>query len=81
MISYHSKKKMVDQWNNVKSKTRGIDIIGNNYSIKIEDVQYMKGMKYNLLSISQLCDNGFEVIFKSNMYEVKQLSSGKNYIL
>lgn len=64
-ISYHSKKKdggSVTFENNVKSKIKGIGIIGKIYSVKIEDVQYVEGLKYNLLSISQLCDNDFEVI-------------------
>ena len=34
----------------------------------------MEGLKHNLISISQLCDNGFEVIFKTNTCEIKQSS-------
>src|SRR6266487_1592656 len=34
-------------------------------------------LKHNLISISQLCDNGFEVGFKSNSCEIKQSSSNK----
>ena len=52
-------------------------IIGNNNSAKINDVQYVEGLKHNLLSISQLCDSGFEVIFKPSICEIKQSSSGK----
>ncbi|RDX82434.1 hypothetical protein CR513_36783, partial [Mucuna pruriens] len=29
----------------------------------IENVLYVKGLKHNLLSISQLCDNGYDVSF------------------
>jgi len=61
---------------NDKGKIKGKGIIGKNNSSKIEDVQYVEGLKHNLLSISQLCDNGFEVIFKPNICEVKKVSTG-----
>ena len=32
----------------------------------ISDVYYVEGLKHNLLSISQFCDKGFEVIFSSD---------------
>jgi len=63
--------------NNDKAKIKGMGIIGNNNSAKIKDVQYVEGLKHNLLSISQLCDNGYEVIFKPSICEIKQTSSGK----
>lgn len=44
---------------------------------KIEDVQYMEGLKHNILNINQLCNNGLEVVFKSNLCEVKQSSYRK----
>ena len=50
--------------NNDKGKIRGKGIIGNPNSAKIENVKYVEGLKHNLLSISQLCDSGFEVVFK-----------------
>lgn len=43
--------------NNEKLKIKCISIIGKIYSVKTEDVQYMGGLKCNLLSIRQLCDN------------------------
>jgi len=63
--------------NNDKGQIKGKCIIGKKDSTKIEDVQYVEGLKHNLLSISQLCDSCFEVIFKPNICEVKQTSSGK----
>ena len=63
--------------NNDKGQVKGKGIIGKNNSAQIEDVQYVEGLKHNLLSISQLCDSGFEVVFKPNICEVKQTSSGK----
>lgn len=36
--------------------------IGNNM-ISIDKVQFVQGLKYNLLSISQLYDDGYNVVF------------------
>jgi len=36
----------------------------------IHDVLYVEGLKHNLFSISQLCDKGYQVIFKSNSCEI-----------
>ncbi|XP_073225551.1 uncharacterized protein [Cicer arietinum] len=63
--------------NNDKAQIKGTCIIGKNNSAKIENVQYVDGLKHNLLSISQLCDSGFEVIFKPTLCEVKHSSSGR----
>ena len=45
-----------------KGSIIGIGDIGNEH-FKIANVQLVTGLKYNLLSISQLCDNGYKVIF------------------
>ena len=45
-----------------KGRIIGIGDIGNE-RVKISNVQLVTGLKYNLLSISQLCDNGYKVIF------------------
>ena len=45
-----------------KGNIIGIGDIGNEH-FKIANVQLVTGLKYNLLSISQLCDNGYKVIF------------------
>lgn len=50
---------------------KGKSIIEKNNSAKIEDIQYVDNLKHNLLSISQLYDNDFEVIFKPNIYKIK----------
>lgn len=41
--------------NEFKFKIKGINIICKNHYTKIEDVQYVEGLKYSLLNISQLC--------------------------
>ena len=48
---------------NSKRQIEGIGSIGNNSSTHIENVLLIKGLKHNLLSISQLCDKGHRVIF------------------
>ena len=68
---------LVTLGNNDKGKIRGKSTIGKLNSAKIENVQYVEGLKHNLLIISQLCDSGFEVIFKPNICELRQTSSNK----
>jgi len=65
---------------NYKWKIKGKDIFGKKDFAKINDVEYVEGLKHNLLSISQLCDCGFEVIFKPNICEVKPTSFGKKFL-
>ncbi|KAK2428124.1 putative mitochondrial protein [Trifolium repens] len=63
--------------NNEKASIKGKGMIGKINSAKIENVHYVEGLEHNLISISQLCDNGLEVVFKTDTCEIKQLSSGK----
>ena len=48
---------------NAKGKIVGIGEIGNPQSLSIHHVLFIDGLKYNLLSISQLCDMGNKVTF------------------
>ena len=48
---------------NSKQQIEGISLIGNKSSTFNENVLLVNGFKHNLLSISQLCDKGFKVIF------------------
>ena len=43
-----------------------------------EDVRYVDGLKANLLSISQICDNGLNILFTK--YECEILDGGGDYI-
>ncbi|CAJ2661907.1 unnamed protein product [Trifolium pratense] len=63
--------------NNEKASIKGKGIIGKINSAKLENVHYVEGLEHNLISISQLCDSGLEVIFKTHTCEIKQISSGK----
>jgi len=38
---------------------------------------YVYGLKHNLLSVSQMCDQGNEVVFRSNRYVVPELDIRK----
>ena len=49
---------------NGKGRIIGHGSIGNNSLSLIENVLLVDGLKHNLLSISQLCDKGFKVIFE-----------------
>ena len=52
---------------NSKGKIISIGNIGKSSSLIIEDVLLVDGLKHNLLSISQLYDKGYNIIFKSIM--------------
>ena len=43
-----------------------------------EDVRYVDGMKANLLSINQICDNGLNILFTK--YDCEILDGGGDYI-
>lgn len=58
--------------NNSKGKIIGIDTISFNESCNITNVYLVKIIKYNLLSISQLCDAGLKVRFKKNECIIKR---------
>ena len=51
---------------NNKGKIFGNGVIGNESSFNIKNVLLVEGLKHNLISISQLCDKGFKVMFEPN---------------
>jgi len=51
---------------NNKGKILGTRDVGGGDTLEIKDVLLVEGLKHNLLSISQLCDKGFKVIFESD---------------
>ena len=51
---------------NSKGKIIGVGNIGGNPSPLIENVFLVDELKYNLLSTSQLFDNGYKIIFETN---------------
>ena len=62
---------------NGKGRIIGHGSIGNNSSSLIENVLLVDGLKHNLLSISQLCDKGFKVIFESSHCIIKDFQNDK----
>ncbi|KAK8578905.1 hypothetical protein V6N13_142162 [Hibiscus sabdariffa] len=62
---------------NSKGHIEGIGSIGNHSSILIENVLYVNGLKHNLLSISQLCDKGFNVLFDANGCKIVDIETNK----
>ena len=61
---------------NNSEKTRGYGTVGNEM-ITVNKVAYVEGLKHNLLSISQLCDKGHQVIFYNKECQVRDLSSNE----
>ena len=57
---------------NAKGKVVGIGTISKDSSTCIDNVLLVDGLKHNLLSVSQLCDNGYKVIFDTNIYLVSK---------
>jgi len=65
---------------NNKGRIIGKGTIGNEGSLLIHDVLYVEGLKHNLLSISQLCDRGYQVTFRTNSCEIR-LPNSKDILL
>ena len=61
-----------------KSVIRGIGIVDIPGLPVFEDVWYVDGLKANLPSISQICDNGLNILFTK--YECEILDGGGDYM-
>ena len=64
---------------NSKGVIREIGTNGNNSYTQIKNVLLVENLKYNLLSISQLCDKGFRVSFETHACRV--INSNTNQII
>ena len=62
-----------------KIKGKGSVSIDNGRG-KAQDVLYVDGLKENLLSVSQMCDKGCEVLFRAQDYEVRSSTIGKTML-
>ena len=51
---------------NAKENIIDIKEVGNPNSLIIDNVLFVDDLKHNLLSISQLCDKGYKIIFQDN---------------
>jgi hypothetical protein len=59
-------------------KGKGSTLLKEN--VKANEVMYVDGLKHNLLSVSQMCDQGIEVVFSSKECVVRDLDTGKAII-
>ena len=64
---------------NSKWAIQGIRTIGNNSQTQIKYVLYVESLKHNLLSISQMCDNGFKACFDAHACHV--INSNTNHVI
>ena len=60
-----------------KGKIIGQGKVSEDPSCSVDDILLIERLKYNLLSISQLCDKGHTVIFESNNYKIVDILSNE----
>ena len=62
------------------SKGKNIDVgnVGKDSSTFVENVCLVENLKHNLLTISQLCDKGYRVVFDKIKYVIKNAFDGKD---
>jgi hypothetical protein len=64
--------------NDAPSKIKGKRMVSlSNGKGKVENVLLVDGLKHNMLSVSQMCDRGCEVVFTSKDYKIKSVKSGQ----
>jgi hypothetical protein len=77
LILSDSKSRNVTFGNDAPGKRKGKGIVSlNNGKRKAQDVLFVEDLKPNLLSVSQVCDQGCEVVFPSKDYRIKFVDSG-----
>eukprot|EP00253_Pinus_taeda_P033110 PITA_33110 len=74
------KEKKVSFGNDTPAFIKGKGSVRLKEKVKAGNVMYVDGLKHNLLSVSQMCDQGTEVIFRSNGCIVRELDIGKTVI-
>eukprot|EP00253_Pinus_taeda_P036359 PITA_36359 len=74
------KEKSVSFGNNTLAVIKGKGFVLLKEKVKSGNVMYVDGLKHNLLSVSQMCDQGNEVVFQSNGYVVRELDTGETMI-
>ncbi|XP_070005272.1 uncharacterized protein [Nicotiana sylvestris] len=63
--------------NGKKGYILGVGKVGRSLAHSIENVYYVNGLKYSLLSVSQICDKGNKVEFLSKICIVTDLVTGE----
>jgi len=74
------KEKKVSFGNDIPALIKGKGSVLFKEKVKDGNVMYVDGLKHNLLSVSQMCDQGNEVIFRSNGCIVRELDIGETVI-
>jgi hypothetical protein len=73
-----SKSRKVTFGNDAPGKIKGKGMVSlSNGKGKAQDVLLVDGPKQNLLSVSQMCDRGCEVVFTSKDCKIKSTKSGQ----
>jgi len=62
-LPHNERRRKCKVWRQPVGKIIGTGTIGNS-SISINNVWLVDGLEHNLLSISQFCDNGYDVMFE-----------------
>jgi len=60
------KEKNVTFGNNTPATIKGKETVMLKENFKARNVLFVDGLKHNLLSVSHMCDQGNEVVFRSN---------------
>ena len=82
LLSLQTKKRRICYiWRQWKGRIIGQGNIGNDTSSLIESVLLVDGLKHNLLSVNQLCDKGFKVIFKASHCIIKDIQNDKTIFM
>ena len=67
--------RFVTYGDNNKGRILGSGNIGDKDTLLTKDVLLIEGLKRNLLSISQLCDKGFQVTFEPQICLISSIGS------
>ncbi|MCP6675063.1 hypothetical protein NL520_27030, partial [Klebsiella pneumoniae] len=67
MINYKEKEDGTVAFGNDENggKIKGVGVLTNG-NVTFDNVMYVEGLQFNLLSISQVCDKGYKVLFDDN---------------
>ena len=80
--SYNALEKEKNFWfgNNTPAVIKGKGSIFLKEKVKDGNVMYVDGLNHNLLSVSQMCDQGNEVVFQSNRCVIPELDTRETKI-
>jgi len=71
------KEKNVTFGNNSLVAIKGKGAVLLRKKVKDGNVLFVDGLRHNFLSVSQMCDQGHEVVFRSKNYVARNMNTGK----